>query len=89
MNDLREQLKNKGFELALETDKYIFYCKFDECDNNGNTIMFNKNMELISDNYFASVGMDEELEEKYNKNNNKDITYIHDDIIYYMENKEE
>lgn len=56
-----------NFKKALETEAYIFYCDFDEYDENGSALMYDKKMKLFSDNYFANVGLMEELENIYNK----------------------
>ena len=43
----------KSFSLVCITKDYIYYCDESEGDENGSTIMLNRNMKLISDNYFA------------------------------------
>jgi hypothetical protein len=52
----------------METDTFVFFANFSEGDDNGNTIMYRKNeeeniLELVSDNYFANVGLMEEFKE--------------------------
>ena len=44
----------KMWELALVTDDFIFYKHLEETDENANTKMYNRKMELLSDNYFAT-----------------------------------
>lgn len=59
---------NGRYPRVMETDTFVFFVKFDEGDDNGNTFMYRKNvkenvLELVSDNYFASVGIMEEFQE--------------------------
>ena len=57
---------NGRYPRAMETDLFVFFVKFDEGDENGNTFMFRKrdnHLQLISDNYFAHVGLMDELRE--------------------------
>jgi hypothetical protein len=59
---------NGRYPRAMETDTFVFFVKFDEGDDNANTFMYRKNekenkLELVSDNYFASVGLQEALQE--------------------------
>lgn len=59
---------NGRYPRAMETDLFVFFVKFDEGDENANTFMYRKNekenkLELVSDNYFASVGLMEEFQE--------------------------
>lgn len=59
---------NGRYQRAMETDSFVFFVKFDEGDDNANTFMYRKNekenkLELVSDNYFASVGIMQELQE--------------------------
>jgi phosphoglycerol transferase MdoB-like AlkP superfamily enzyme len=56
--EYRDQL----FTLQLVTKDYIFYGDEKESDDNGNTLMYDRNMKLISDNYFANVGLRDEKE---------------------------
>lgn len=75
-------MKN-NFKKVLVTEQYIFYCDLDEYDENSNTIMYDSNMKLISDNYFAYIGLMEELEEIYKK---KIIPkFIHSSLNDYLE----
>lgn len=56
---------DREFKLALVTKDFIFYIDEEESDDNGNTIMYrnDKEMILVSDNYFASIGLCDELKE--------------------------
>lgn len=49
------------YHRALETTKHIYYVNFLEGDENGCCIMYNRKMELVSNNYFAYVGLMEDL----------------------------
>ena len=62
------------WKLGLVTEGYIFYCNFGESDDNGNTKMYDRKMNLISDNYFAKEALLDELKEIYEKQT----------IVYYM-----
>ena len=57
---------NGRYPRVLETENAVFFVKFDEGDDNGNTFMYRKeqdHLELVSDNYFASVGLQQALQE--------------------------
>jgi hypothetical protein len=48
------------FHRALETKDFVYFVKYDESDENGSTKMYRKvqgGLELISDNYFASSSL--------------------------------
>jgi hypothetical protein len=59
---------NGLFSKALITDEFVFYCNYHEGDDNANVEMYRRstgaNLELISNNYFANVGLLEELEKE-------------------------
>ena len=59
---------NGLFSKALITNEFVFYCNYHEGDDNANVVMYRRstgaNLELISDNYFANVGLLEELEKE-------------------------
>lgn len=57
---------SRKFERAVETKQHIYFVDFNESDDNGNVIMFDREMNLVSDNYFANVGLTEDLDEKVN-----------------------
>ena len=51
------------YRLSLITEHYYFYSNYQEGDENGNTLMYDRKTDkLISDNYFAYVGLEEILE---------------------------
>jgi hypothetical protein len=52
---------NGNFYKALITEDSIFFCNYNEGDDNGNVEMYNRKMELLSDNYFASNELQETL----------------------------
>jgi hypothetical protein len=52
------------FNLALITKDFVYFVNMEESDENGNTMMYNKNGELLSDNYFASNELYETLEKE-------------------------
>lgn len=58
---LLSEKKDEPYELMLVTKDYIFYGLPMESDENGNTIMYNKKLELVSDNYFAYEGLIEDM----------------------------
>ena len=49
------------YKLGLITEDFIYYVNEDEGDDNANTKMYNKKGELISDNYFATEDLFENL----------------------------
>lgn len=52
---------------ALETEQHVYFVNFHEGDENGAVKMYKKeknNLSLHSNNYFAYVGMEEDLTEK-------------------------
>lgn len=56
------------YPRAMETENFVFFVNFEESDENGQVKMYIKNklqqqLELVSDNYFASVGIHEEFME--------------------------
>jgi hypothetical protein len=52
---------NGTYHRALETSQHIYYVNHEEGDENGCCVMYNRKMELVSDNYFAYVGLMEDL----------------------------
>lgn len=69
-----ENENTDDWKIGLVTDNYIFYCKFEESDENGNTKMYDRKMKLLSDNYFANQALIEEMENIYHKQT----------VVYYM-----
>jgi hypothetical protein len=49
------------YHRALETKNHIYFVNYDEGDNNANVLMYDRKMVLVSNNYFASVGLEEDL----------------------------
>lgn len=49
---------------ALETSQFNYFVNYRECDENASVIMFNKQGEVISDNYHAYCSLFETLENK-------------------------
>ena len=49
------------YHRALETKNHIYFVNYDEGDNNANVLMYDRKMVLVSNNYFASVGLSEDL----------------------------
>lgn len=46
---------NGRYHRAVETEDFIYFCNYQEGDDNGNVIMYRKSdLSLASDNYFAS-----------------------------------
>lgn len=43
----------RTFKLSAVTADFIYYADEEEGDGNGNTVMLNRQMELVSDNYFG------------------------------------
>ncbi len=51
------------FRLSLITEDFYFYSNYKEGDENGNTLMYDRKTDkVLSDNYFAYVALEEELE---------------------------
>ena len=59
---------NGLFYKVLITKDFVFYANYHESDNNASVEMYRRlggdKLELISDNYFASVGLHEALIEE-------------------------
>jgi len=52
---------NRTFHRALETSQHIYYVDHLEGDENGCCLMYDRKMQLVSDNYFAYAGLMEDL----------------------------
>jgi hypothetical protein len=51
------------FHRAAETKEFIYYCNYEEGDENGNTLMYGRNTEqLIADNHFANSSLIDDIE---------------------------
>ena len=85
MDFFKEEYEN--FELAFITAKYLFYKHKEECDENVCTVVFDRNMNLISSNYFATELFMETLKEI--KEGKESVCYMSPDtIIGFMALKE-
>jgi len=54
------------YKRAMETDTFVYFVNFDESDENGQVKMYRKiedHLELVSDNYFAFVGIMDDLKD--------------------------
>jgi len=52
---------------ALETEHFVYFVNFNESDESGAVKMYRKekgSLSLVSNNYFAYVGLDEDLTEE-------------------------
>lgn len=52
---------------GILTDEFVYFCNYQESDESGQVLMYRKkpdHLELVSDNYFAFVGMMEDLRKK-------------------------
>ena len=52
------------YHRAMETPNHIYFVLFEECDENNSVKMFNRNREIVSDNYFAYQAFMEDIETK-------------------------
>ena len=66
------------FKKHLATEDYIFYCDTEESDETAAVKMYDTEMNLISDNYFAGEYIWEILAGK----TNEVITFISDEMEY-------
>jgi hypothetical protein len=57
--------KSGNFYRALETLNHIYFVNYEEGDENGSVKMFNRKMQLVSDNYFAYESMFEDVKAGY------------------------
>jgi hypothetical protein len=54
------------YKRALETEFVVYFVNFNEGDENGQVKMYRKeedHLELVSDNYFALVGLEEDIKD--------------------------
>lgn len=68
------------YHRAVETKDFIFFVNYEESDENASVKMFDRKLNLISDNYFASEALFEELEGK-----RKNITWIAKKMLENLE----
>ena len=50
------------YHRALETLHHIYFVNYEEGDENASVKMFNRNREIVSDNYFAYQAFMEDIE---------------------------
>lgn len=74
---------NNDFQLALITNDYIFFTNNEELDENANTKMYNKDMKLLSDNYFASDELTEIIRQIIN--NEIEPEFVSENMKYNIE----
>jgi hypothetical protein len=67
------------YNLGLITNDFIYFVNSEEDDDNANVIMYKKNGELLSDNYFANNDLFETLE------NEDTFEFIHPDVEAYRQ----
>lgn len=64
------------FKRAVESEDFIYFVDYEEGDENAQTYMFRKtDLELVSNNYFATQDMWEVLE-------NKEFTWMAEEMVY-------
>ena len=81
-------LKKNGvlYKLAIATKYFAFYINENEPDENANTIMVSSEYKVISDNYFASDALYENLLKLATRPHLcDDITYVSKDCKYSIE----
>jgi hypothetical protein len=52
------------YHRALETLKHIYFVNYEEGDENASVKMFDRNRDIVSDNYFAHGSLMEDIENK-------------------------
>lgn len=67
------------YNLGLITNDFVYFVNSEEGDDNANVIMYKKNGELLSDNYFANNDLFETLE------NEDTFEFIHPDVEAYRQ----
>lgn len=68
---------------ALETREFIFFVNYEESDENASVKMFNRQRDLISDNYFAYEAF---MEATASKNKHK-VWWMSDKLKEHMKLK--
>jgi len=56
-------IEGVSFEKYIVTNEFVFFVNLMESDENSSTKMYDHNMELVSDNYFASNELAETVDE--------------------------
>lgn len=84
-----KKIKNRygKYVVGLITKDYIYFINPEEGDDNSNTIMYNKEGDLLSDNYFASDDLFGKLTEIANKR--EEYEYIRPSIKKYLKEYED
>jgi hypothetical protein len=80
---LKNSIKVNGYDykLLLITKDFIFYGNPTESDENASLIMLRRNLELVSDNYFAYQGFIEELKENKFEYISKGTEYNYNEML--------
>ena len=80
-----ENANIEDWKVALVTESHIFYCNFADSDENSSTKMYTRKMELVSDNYFATEALLNQMEDVYN--NQLVVYYMAPEVISAIEFK--
>ena len=75
------------WSLGLITEDYIYMCNFEEQDENGNTKIYDRYMNLLSDNFLANNALMEEMENIHAGRTK--IIYISPEILNEIRIREE
>lgn len=70
------------WKCVLVTEKHIYFCCIMDSDENANTKMYDRRMNLISDNYFAYESLMKKLQQIYK--GEIQVTYISPELLHYM-----
>jgi hypothetical protein len=73
-------IDGEKFKLLLITKDFIFYGNPKESDENASLIMLKRNLEFISNNYFAYQGFIEELKKNKFEFISKETQYNFDEM---------
>ena len=74
-------IDGEKFKLLLITKDFIFYGNPEESDENSSLIMLRRNLELVSNNYFAYQGFMEELKENKFEYISKETLYNYNEML--------
>jgi hypothetical protein len=74
-------IDGEKFKLLLITKDFIFYGNPDESDESSSLIMLRRNLELVSNNYFAYQGFIEELKENKFEYISKETLYNYNEML--------
>lgn len=80
---LKKSIRLNGvkYKLFLITKDFIFYGNLKESDENSSLIMLKKDLELVSNNYFAYIGFVEELKANVFEYISKDTVYNYNEMM--------